>query len=227
MAARTLAIALALPTTALAASLPSDFNLRGLPAMRWLNDMQGDAVASGDELRKTTGRETDWFNPPPGEGMPAGLANAPALVFDAPAGKDWQLSAQVNVAHQFLFDAATLFVHQGKDDWCKLCYEYSPERRPTVVSVVTRGVSDDANGQIVEGGSVHLRVSKAGPVVAFHYSTDGGEYWTLHRIFCLRDPQAPMAVGFLAQSPTGETCTAAFAQIQFGEHTLADPRDGS
>ena len=114
-----------------------------------------------------------------------------------------------------------------RDDWCKVCFELSPEKKPTVVSVVTRGVSDDANGQVVEGTSVFLRVSKYGSVIAFHYSADGGEYWTLHRIFCLRDPEKPMTVGFLAQAPTGDGCTAAFSHIKFGQHTLADPRNGA
>ena len=146
--------------------------------------------------------------------------------FTSPPAADWQLSAKVTVQHQYLFDAGTLFVHQGKDDWCKLCFELSPEQKPTVVSVVTRGVSDDANGQIVQGSSVYLRVSKAGPVVAFHYSLDAS-YWTLHRIFCLREPLAAVSIGLLAQAPTGATCTAQFSDASFAERTLADPRDGT
>ena len=54
-----------------------------------------------------------------------------------------------------------------------------------------------------------------------------GAYWTLHRYFSPRNPDAPMSVGFLAQAPTGETCTAVFEQITLCEKTLTDPRDGS
>ena len=201
--------------------------IAGLPQLRWLEIVGDASVSDGGALTLVTGKETDWFNPPPGPRMPTGLANAPVLVFEPPAG-DWQLAAKVTVDHRFLFDAGTIFVHQGKDDWCKLCFEFSPEKRPTVVSVVTRGVSDDANGQIIDGGnSVHMRVSKYGAVIAFHYSVNGGTYWTLHRCFCLRDPTAAMSVGFLAQAPVGETCTATFSQISLKEVTLADPRDGS
>ena len=130
-----------------------------------------------------------------------------------------------------LFDAATLFVHQGPSDWCKLCFEFSPEKQPTIVSVVTRDISDDANGASIEGNSVHLRISKYGEaaVFAFHYSVDGGNYWTLHRIFTLRDAakNAPLVIGMLAQAPTGESCTARFSHLSFSETSLANARDGS
>jgi regulation of enolase protein 1 (concanavalin A-like superfamily) len=203
----------------------------GLPALRWLNNRIGDASlsADGDELVMTTGKETDWFNPPPDPASPSALANAPALVLTPRAGQDWQFSARVSVEHQFLFDAATLFVYQGPNDWCKLCFELSPEKQPTIVSVVTRDISDDANGAPITGGSVHLRISKysTAGIFAFHYSVDGGKYWTLHRSFTLRDPKAPVSVGMLAQAPTGDTCVARFSQIRFSETTLAAPRDGS
>merc|ERR1719221_839183 len=121
-------------------------------------------------------------------------------------------------------------VYQGPGDWCKLCFELSPEKQPTIVSVVTRGVSDDANGAAIDvSSSVHLRVSKYGPagILAFHYSVDGGRYWTLHRIFTLRDPHAPLSVGLLAQAPIGHSVRARFSQMHFAYTTLAHPRDGS
>ena len=215
----------------------------GNEALRWLNNRAGSATVAADgSLTMVAGPKTDWFNPPNDPASPAALANAPALVFTpraadikfTPTGSsstlDWQFSARVEVEHRFLFDAATIFVHQGKDDWCKLCFEYSPEKQPTIVSVVTRGTSDDANGAAIKGSSsVHLRVSKysGASIFAFHYSTDGGKYWTLHRIFTLRDPNVPVAVGLLAQAPTGESCTVRFSDIKFTPTTLANPRDGS
>ena len=90
-----------------------------------------------------------------------------------------------------------------------------------------RGVSDDANGAAVEGGAVRLRISKLGAALAFHYAHDGGEAWTLTRIFCLREPSAPLSVGFLAQCPTGQACTASFSRVALTETTLRDPSRGS
>lgn len=213
----------------------------GLPQMRWLNGLVGDASQNGDILTMKTGEKTDWFNPPPDPSAPEGLSNAPALVFTAPPG-DWQLSAKVSVDHKYLFDAATIFVHRDANEWCKLCFEYSPENKPLIVSVVTRDISDDCNGSVVEGGAVHMRVSKYGwsengaPIMAFHYSTDGGRYWTLHRAFCMRPPpqksgvastSSELAIGFLAQCPTGEACTAMFSDIKYTQSALTDLRDGS
>ena len=202
--------------------------IAGLPPLRWLNDVAGDATYDEGQgaLTMNASEKTDWFNPPPIANAPAGLSNAPALVFEPPSG-DWTYSAKVSVQHQFLFDAGTMFVHQGPDDWCKLCFEFSPEKKPLVVSVVTRGISDDANGATISNASVHLRVSRSGPVIAFHYSTDGGGYWTLHRLFSLRDTEAPTSVGFLAQAPTGKSCTAVFSDIKLTDVGVQDFRDGT
>lgn len=197
----------------------------GLPTLRWLNDLAGDAAFADGALTMRATEKTDWFNPPPVANAPAGLANAPALVFSPPGG-DWTYSAKVSLQHQYLFDAGTLFVHQGADDWCKLCFEFSPEKTPTVVSVVTRSISDDCNGATIQGDAVHLRISRCGPVIAFHYSIDGGAYWTLHRLFSMRNPDADMSIGFLAQAPTGASCTAVFSDISLSATGVQDFRNG-
>ena len=214
----------------------------GIPVLRWLDENTPGTVeidAENKSVTMTTTKQTDWFNPPIDPSSPAALSNAPALVFQAPQNSDWQLSAMVTVHHHYLFDAGTLFLHQGPNDWCKVCFEYSPERVPVVVSVVTRDISDDANGPpILNDGSssttnsskknsVYLRISKKSTVLAFHYSVDGGKYWTLHRAFSMRDMDAAMSIGFLAQAPTGDSCTANFSDIQFRETTLRNLRDGS
>ena len=94
-----------------------------------------------------------------------------------------------------------------------------------IVSVVTRGVSDDANGRVVAGDTVWLRVSRIGAGCALHASGDG-ERWELVRHFALDAPDG-LAAGFLAQSPTGEGCTATFDDVRFAAEPLAELRDGS
>jgi hypothetical protein len=44
-----------------------------------------------------------------------------------------------------VYDAGVLLVHASERQWAKLCFEYSPQQRPTLVTVVTRGTSDDCN----------------------------------------------------------------------------------
>lgn len=92
-----------------------------------------------------------------------------------------------------------------------------------VVSVVTRGVSDDANAFVVDGREVWLRIARIGAAYVFHASTDG-KFWQFVRHFAL--PGEPV-VGFVVQSPTGEGCTATFADVRFAAERLADLRGGA
>ena len=93
-----------------------------------------------------------------------------------------------------------------------------------MVSVVTRGVSDDADAFAVGGGTAWLRASRLGPAFAFHASADGAD-WRFVRHFVL-EPAAGLAIGFLAQSPTGSGCTAVFDRIALRPERLADLRSG-
>ena len=75
--------------------------------------------------------------------------NAPRLI-GVPDSR-FQLSALVEVEFASTFDAGVLLIWAHDRSWAKLCLEYSPAGQPMVVSVVTRGVSDDANSRDVEG----------------------------------------------------------------------------
>jgi regulation of enolase protein 1 (concanavalin A-like superfamily) len=178
------------------------------------------SVGPDGGLRIAAGARTDLFVDP--AGGPATLG-APRLV--GPVEGDFQLSARVGADLRASFDAGALVLHAGDDTWVKLALERSPQGEAMIVSVVTRGVSDDCNSRVVEGASVWLRVARIGPACALHASRDG-ERWDLVRHFAL-DAPAGLAAGFLAQSPTGEGCTATFDDVRFAARTLADLRDGS
>jgi regulation of enolase protein 1 (concanavalin A-like superfamily) len=120
------------------------------------------------------------------------------------------------------YDAGVLVLYERDDLWAKLCFELSPQGEPMVVSVVTRGVSDDCNSFVVDGRSVWLRIARIGTAFAFHASTDG-ERWRLVRHFALDGARDP-SVGFLAQSPTGDGCAVAFEGISYRAETLGDLR---
>ncbi len=60
--------------------------------------------------------------------------------------------------------------------------------------------------------------------IAFPASTDGTE-WRLVRHFTL-GTDVDVAVGFEAQSPTGDVCEVRFDDIRFEPRTLRDLRDG-
>lgn len=172
-----------------------------------------------DTLSVTAGPKSDMFISPQGE--PAVL-NAARLL--GPISGDFQLSACVHVDFAGTFDAGALLVWQDATTWAKLCFEYSPDTEPMVVSVVTRGVSDDANGFIVHGKQVWLRISRMGQALAFHASIDG-QQWALIRHFGLALGDAPL-VGFVAQAPIGAGCAVRFEHISAAATRLRDIRSG-
>ena len=153
------------------------------------------------------------------------MLNAATLLGVPPDG-DFQLSARVTVDFEATFDAGVLLVWVDDRHWGKLCFEFSPDRQAMIVSVVTRGVSDDANAFAVAGQSIWLRVCRIDRGYAYHASTDGTR-WQMIRFFSIGEPAAREQVGFEAQSPTGDGCAVRFDDIRFARERLRDLRDGS
>ena len=144
-----------------------------------------------------------------------------------PQAGDFTLAAQVSVEFASMYDAGVLLLHARERHWAKLCFEYSPQLRPTAVTVVTRGTSDDCNSFEVDGNSLWLRITRSGAAWAFHASVDGS-WWRLLRYFALGGDAAELVqVGFMAQSPTGQGCAATFDHIDFQPGAPKNLRDGS
>jgi uncharacterized protein len=191
--------------------------LGDLPALTWLQKPALFDVAA-DTLSVTAPAKTDWFIDPNGK---VSFDNAPALLFDV--AKDFMLSSKVMVDFKSTYDAGVLTVYHHPQSWAKLCFERSPQGSPMIVSVVTKGTSDDCNSVPMVENSTYLRMSKIGNVYAFH-SSNNGDYWHMVRYFALEG--APSKAGFLAQSPTGEGCKVTFSEIEFSYQTLKDIRSG-
>ncbi len=173
-------------------------------------------------LTLTAAAGTDLFADPAGTGP---LPDAGRLVGLPPAA-DFTLAAQVSVEFGSMYDAGVLLLHAAERHWAKLCFEYSPQLRPTAVTVVTRGTSDDCNSFEVDGSTLWLRITRSGAAWAFHASTDGA-WWRLLRYFALSGAEDPVRVGFLAQSPAGPGCAATFDHIAFRPGAPENLRDGS
>jgi regulation of enolase protein 1 (concanavalin A-like superfamily) len=151
--------------------------------------------------------------------------NAATLMGSPPTG-DFQLRARVTVDFGSTFDAGVLLLWIDERHWAKLCFELSPAGESMIVSVVNRGVADDANAFVVEGHRVWLRVSRIDRAYAYHASRDG-KHWQMIRYFALESGSATATIGFEAQSPTGDGCAVRFDEIAFRLERLADLRDGS
>jgi len=187
----------------------------------WRHDEQ-----RGELIAVAPARTDFYINPGGADSADAeSMLNAATLLGVPPAG-DFQFSARVSVDFRSQYDAGVLLLWIDEQHWGKFCFEFSPAAKPMVVSVVTRGVSDDANAFTVAGRSVRLRVSRVDHVYAYHASTDG-ETWDLVRVFSLGEALGEHRLGFEAQSPTGDGCTVTFDDIRFTRQRLADLRDGS
>lgn len=188
--------------------------------LQWLREPQSWSAPDGASLRIAAGPHTDWFTDPQQLAEPK--LNAPALV--GSASGDFLLSARLTVDFAKTYDAGVLVVYASDSVWAKLCFEYSPQREPMVVSVVTKGVSDDCNSFVVDDASVWLRIARIGTAFAFHASTEGSR-WSFIRQFALESSAEPL-VGFAAQSPTGDGCAVVFDRIAYETTRLGDLRSG-
>lgn len=184
-------------------------------------------LVGSDRVSTTAKPHSDLFVDPSEGGQVAAETqlNAVTLLGLAPGG-DFTFQSRVHVGFRSTFDAAVLLLWLDEHHWAKFCFEYSPAGQPMVVSVVCRGVSDDANAITVVDEFVWLRISRVDSVFAFHASTDGVR-WQFVRAFALPSERGELLVGFEAQSPTGEGCDVEFSDIRFETVTLADLRDGS
>ncbi|MDZ7801762.1 MAG: DUF1349 domain-containing protein [Trueperaceae bacterium] len=199
---------------------PRDLTLPAVPsAMTWEVPPAAFEVLGDDAFAVTAPPKSDLFHSPEGE---RAIATSPRATF--PVTAPCLLSARVQVRFWDAFDAGALLVYQGKRSWAKLCLERAPTF-PTVVSVVTRGSSDDANAWRVEGDAVWLRVAVRTREIAFHASTDGVR-WDLVRHFAL-EAGAETRIGVSCQSPVGEGCETQFSGVRFREALLDDIRSGA
>lgn len=194
--------------------------LAGFPApLEWDPAPVARSAAEG-ALAVEAGPKTDVFVDP-GDGTET--LSAPRLLGRVEG--DYSLSAQMTVEFRSDYDAGVLLLWVHERLWAKLCFELSPQGEPMVVSVVTRGVSDDCNSFVVDGNAVGLRVARLGQAYAFHASTDANT-WRLVRHFAL-EPGADPRVGFVAQSPRGDGCSVRFEEISFRPERLEDIRSGA
>lgn len=163
--------------------------------------------------------KTDYFVNPETDEI---TANAP-FVYQDVCG-DFVLQAKVS--HNFIgtYDACVLFAFDDDKKWAKACFEYTDLGTKSVVTVMTNGKSDDANGVNIDKNEVWLRLSRKGNVFAVHYSVDGEKYMMARLAYI--PMQECIKVGIVAQSPLGDGAEMSFECLSLEHKTLADIRLG-
>lgn len=181
---------------------------------------QGRVVRQADGFTVTAGAMTDIYTPPDGS---APIDKVVGFSLPLPEGPV-QVSARVAPHFVADFDAGALLVRTAAGNWAKLAYEHAPDKRRMAVSVVTCGISDDANGPSFALPALFLRVYRAGAFFAFHISADGAT-WDFLRAFSLGEAAATL--WFIAQSPRGAGTDVVFSDLRRVDGPLSDLRDGS
>lgn len=194
---------------ALGAAEGQEPSLASLPGrLSWKNSPLSWHVDGGRQLKISVGKKTDWFVDP----FDGKVSNSAPILLFAP-GSDYVLNAKVSVAFHTKWDAAAFMIWADDHHWAKLSFELSPDNQPTMVTVVTRGLSDDCNSIPISGKEVFLQVARSGNTYVFYSSVNGRE-WKILRTFSL-DTDRKQMVGFEAQSPAGEGADATFSEIHY------------
>jgi regulation of enolase protein 1 (concanavalin A-like superfamily) len=183
--------------------------IEGIPEpLTWKNAPAAWHIEKQRTLTVSSGPKTDWFVDP-FDGKVS--KSAPILLF-TPA-ENFVLSARVRVRFKSKWDAGALMLWADDHHWVKLAFELSPDEKPILVTVVTRGESDDANASSVAGDSVYLQIARSGPTYVLYSSMDGRK-WSILRTFRL-ETDLKVQVGFESQSPDGSGSEAVFTDVRY------------
>ena len=162
------------------------------------------------------GEKTDMFRDP---NVTYNTDNAPKLLFVADS--NFVLTAAIHHAFTSKWDGGAIVLKADSLNWIKFCFEKDYTGQKRVVSVVTKGISDDCNSAAATANTIYYKIAKAGNVITLYYSADGkGWYLIRHLVF---DSSAPLKLGFLAQSPTGKSCRVTFSDIHYSTKKISDP----
>jgi len=189
--------------------------IKGIPSPTEWKNTPVRSEAHGDTLTIAAGKSTDWYISPVDQ-KPA--ATAPILLF-TPA-HDFVLVAKVSVDFKTQWDAGALYIYIDDNTWAKFALEMAVYKKPTIVTVVTHGVSDDCNSWSVDGNWVWLKVARLGDAFGFYASRDG-RTWEMIRAFTFGAGRSVRA-GFSAQSPIGPGAEATFTNITYSERKVTD-----
>jgi regulation of enolase protein 1 (concanavalin A-like superfamily) len=172
------------------------------------NATEGVRVVDGRVLHLAARGGTNLFNSPSGGYY---RQDAPMVLFQP--DDDFVLTARVAGELKNVYDVAALVIYQDDDWWAKLCFENSVRKEATIVSVVTRQFSDDANSLKPGDAFAYLAMAKKGAELAFHYSPDGKQ-WELIRHFRL-ELKPGFRIGFAAHGSTGDGFAATFSDVTY------------
>ena len=200
------------------AGFSPDMTKSQVAAMQWLNPTDSATVKDGS-LRITANRGTDFFNNP----EDGSISHSAPFLYTTKSG-DFIATALVEPDFSSQWNAVALMVHINSLNWIKFAFENSDATGPGIVSVVTKGTSDDANGPVLTGVShLWLALVRKDNNYALHWSRDGKAY-QMARLTSMK-PVSAVKIGIEAQSPVGEKATHRIHSFDLSSKTVPDLRN--
>ena len=190
-----------------------------LADFRWLNEPSDYKLANG-ELIITAKKGSDYFINP--EDMVVS-SSAPFLYKEL--ADDFVATVSVSPDLSSMWNAAGLFLMIDENHWIKFVFENSDATGPSIVSVTTRGISDDANGvRLGEKSTIWLKIIRKENNYTMHWSADGKNY-KMARLSAM-PTTGKVKIGMEAQSPVGEQAIHKFHHFSIEPKTVKDLRKG-
>ena len=200
-------------------NLLSDLSDENSADLKWINEPKSYSAANGS-LKVKVEKGTDFFNNPADRTI---TSSAP-LLFKQISG-DFVATALLKPDFSSMWNAVALMVHIDNRHWIKFAFENSDATGRSIVSVVTKEVSDDANGVILtHQDQVWLKVIRKEHIYSMFWSLDGKAY-KMARLSSLPAVD-PVKIGIEFQCPIGESATHEIAYFGIEERTVQDLRKG-
>lgn len=182
-----------------------------------LRNQAVELTKTGDEVAICAPAKTDFFID-----ICTELKKADAPFYYADVDGDFIIRSKVRPQFVSTYDAGCILIHESDEKWIKLAFENTDLGYPSIVSVVTNGISDDCNGERIGEEAVWLQAMRKGDNWALHYSADAVT-WKMVRYFRLPMGRRVQA-GISAQAPTGDSCRVTFQMPQISANNYSDIR---
>ncbi|MBT8180316.1 MAG: DUF1349 domain-containing protein [Eudoraea sp.] len=200
-------------------NLLSDVTSSELGDFKWLNEPKSYTINNGS-LNVIAEKGTDFFNNPEDSTI---TSTAPFLYQNISG--DFVAQALVRADFSSVWNAASIMVYIDEHNWIKFAFENSDATGKSIVSVVTRQVSDDANGVVLsDEDEVWLKLVRKGNNYAMFWSIDGEDF-KMARLAAM-PPVDSLKIGVEAQCPVGESATHQILYFGLVKKTVEDLRKG-
>ena len=200
-------------------NLLNKMSKQDLLGFTWMNEPEEFQFSSGS-LKIKAAEKTDFFNNPENNEI---TANAPFLYKELKI--DFVATALVKPNFDDIWNACSIVIHMDVTHWIKLAFENSDATGKSIVTVVTNGISDDANGAVLNNkDSIWLRIIRKGNIYALHWSENGKDF-KMARLAAMPAFEK-VKVGIETQCPAGEGAEHEILYFSIEQRTITDLRKG-